>query len=271
MLPFCVESLRRHPQVTTISVIAPTEVEPDCARLGVGFIEETSLLEHWFPPDVSDRDTRWYYQMLLKLSVAYRDADRPDRFLIIDADTTLLNDVPLIDPGSGTVQHPRTRRVDEPYFNGIRHLLGHDVERIGSYTSHMMVYRTPVIHAMFAEFARVQDRPPEEGLDVLRSFLQRCDREQLSFSDYETYGYFARERYPDEMVLVDRRHLNVLYVAPSEHAMARLRPFYDYASFHAYRRPHNAALRAAGATWFALRLVRDRLAGRSAVHGVAEV
>jgi len=262
MLPFCVASLRRHPQVGEISVIAPSVVAPVCAELGVRFLEESSLLAHWFPPDLDDQDNRWYYQMLLKLRVAFLDQDAPGRFLIIDADTVFLHNFPLIDEATDTVLHARLERHDVPYYNGIEALFGHPVPYVGSYTSHFMVYRSPIVRAMFAEFARVQMRPPEEGLEVLRAFLRRCDRDTLSFSDYETYGHFAREHFPNEMRLVPREQLNVLYVAPSDRVLRRLVPYYDYASFHAYRRPDRLALKVAGGGWLALRLLRDRLGGR---------
>jgi len=269
MLPFCVDGLRSHPQIGTISVIAPAEVAPACAALGVEFVDEESLLAHWFPGDIDDRDNRWYYQMFLKLSVAFLGDRAPDRFLIMDADSTLLHGFPLVDERTGTVLQPRTDRHDVPYYAGIEELFGHAVPYAGSYTSHFMVYRAPIIRAMFAEFARVQGRPAEEGPDVLRELLQRCDRETLSFSDYETYGHFAREHFPDEMRLVERQQLNVLYVAPSPRVLRLLAPHYDYVSFHAYRRPDRLSLKVAGAGWLALRLLRDRVGGRRRSASVA--
>lgn len=264
-LPFCVASLRRHPQITTISVIAPSSVAPTCAELGVEFLDEESLLAHWFPADIDDRDSRWYYQMFLKLSVAFQGEGAPDRYLIIDADTIFLHDFPLVDDASGTVLHPRMERHDVPYFTGMRELFGHDVPYEGSYVSHFMIYRSPIIREMFAEFARVRGRPDAEGLTVLREFLQRCDRHHLSFADYETYGYYAREYFPNELRWVQRRQLNVLYVAPSERVLRLLRPYYDYASFHAYRQPDRRALKIAGTTWLTSRLARDRIGRRHAV------
>src|SRR4051794_34438523 len=118
-LPYCVDALQRHPQVGTIHIVAPASVEPACKGLGVEFIEEESLLEHWFPADIQDRDTRWYYQMMLKLSPAFRpDEERPDRYLIIDADTVLLDSFPLLDDVTGQALHPKMLRHDVPYFNG---------------------------------------------------------------------------------------------------------------------------------------------------------
>ncbi len=87
-----------------------------------------------------------------------------------------------------------------PYYNGIEALFGHPVPYVGSYTSHFMVYRSPIVRAMF----------------------------------------------PDEMRLVPHEQLNVLYVAPSDGVLRRLVPYYDYASFHAYRRLDRLALKVAG-------------------------
>jgi hypothetical protein len=258
-LPFCVDALQRHPQVTSVTMIAREDLRPQSAALGVDFVDELSLLAPWFPADEPMSDRRWYYQMFLKLSVAFMPDSAPDRFLICDADTVLLHPFPLIDEASGTVLHPRMREHVLPYYSGMRELLGRETVYEGSHNAHFMVFRAPIIRAMFGEFARVQGRPPAEGRDVLREFLQGCDRDTLSFADYETYGYYAREHFPDEMVWAERRQLNVLYVSPDERVLARLRPYYHYCSFHAYRRPDKLALRAAGSSWLALRMGRDRL------------
>ena len=261
-LPFCVESLRRHRQITSISVVAERSLEPHCKRLGVEFMDELSLLAPWFPVDQPYGDRRWYYQMFLKLSLAFAEERALDRYLIMDSDTVLLHPFPLIDERSGNVLHPRLTKYVATYMTGIRELLGHDVVYDGSYVSHLMVFRASIVREMFAEFARVRGRPPEEGRDVLREYLQTCDRHTRSLSEYEIYGYFTRERFPEELRWTNRRQLNMLYVAPGEDVLQRLRPYYDYCSFHAYRRPHNWPLRMAGASWLRLRLLRDRLAGR---------
>jgi hypothetical protein len=260
-LGFCVEALRRHPQVTSISVIAPAVLEAACRELGVNFVHEETLLEPWSALGTPGVDDRWYYQMYLKLSVAFAP-EPPDRYLIIDADTVLLQPFELVDEQTGSVLHPRMTEHVVPYYRGIRELLGHEVVYDGSYIAHFMVYRTPVVREMFAEFARVKGRPTEEGRRVLREFLDRCDRRTLSFADYETYGYFAARHVPGELTWARRRQLNVLYVRPSEPVLERLRRHYDFASFHAYRRPDRLALRVAGACWLGLRLLRDRLGRR---------
>jgi hypothetical protein len=265
-LPFCVESLRGHPQIGAISVVARRSLEPHCERLGVRFVDELSLLAPWFPVDHLDQhygERRWYYQMFLKLSLAFAGEMELDRYLVMDSDTVLLHPFPLIDERSGEVLHPRLTKYVAAYMTGIRELLGHDVVYDGSYTSHLMVFRAPIVREMFAEFARVKDRPPEEGREVLREYLQTCDTHTRSLSDYEIYGYFTRECFPEELRWANRRQLNALYIAPYEDVLKRLRPYYDYCSFHAYRRPNTWPLRVAGASWLRLRLLRDRLAGRS--------
>jgi hypothetical protein len=259
-LPFCIEALRRHPQITTIHVICDSSMKPDCVRLEVEHIDELSLLKHWFPTDEPYGDKHWYYQMFLKLSVAFATDFGVDRYLIIDADTVLLHSFPLIDDAGGAILHPKMTEHHIPYYTGMRELLGREVLYEGSYIAHFMVYRAPIIREMFAEFARIRNRPPREGAQVLREFLETCDRHTRSFADYESYGYFARERFPEELAWTNRRHLNLLYVKPSERVLRLLRPGYDFCSFHAYLRPDSLPHRVAGAAWLGLRLLRDRLA-----------
>jgi hypothetical protein len=258
-LPHCVEGLRRQPQIGTISVIAPASVKAECERLGVQHVDELELIEPWFDPSTPYGDLRWYYAMFLKLSVAFMD-DAPERFFIIDADTVLLHPFPLVDEETGTVLHPRLEDDVPAYFTGMAELFGHEVPYEGSYIAHFFVFRSSIVRDMFAEFARVKGRPPEDGRAVLREFLAGLDRETRSFADYETYGYFAAKHAPGEIQWVTRRQLNVLYVKPSEAVFGRLRRYYDYASFHAYRRPDDPFVKLAGWSWLGLRLMRDRIA-----------
>ncbi len=260
-LPFCVEALRRHPQITEIRVICAEAIQSDVERLGVGFVDELSLLEPWFSADAPYAYNHWYYQMILKYSAAFLTDLGSDRFLIIDADTVLLHSFPLIDAQSGVVLHPKMTEHVLAYWTGMSILLGHEVSYEGAYTAHMMVFRASLVKAMFSEFARVRGRPPQEGLDVLREYLRTCDRVTHSFCDYETYGHFLREHFPSECRWAQRRQLNMLYVAPNPSSIARVRPYYDYCNFHWYRRPNRWTLSLAGASWLNLRIARDRISG----------
>jgi hypothetical protein len=267
-LPSCVAGLRRHPQVGEISVVAPASVKPECERLGVRHVDELEVIDPWFDPSTPYGDLRWYYAMFLKLGVAFME-DAPGRYLIIDCDTVLLHPMPLIDEESGAALHPRMSEHVVPYYTGMAELFGHEVTYDGSYVAHFMVFRSSVVRRMFEEFARVAGRPPEDGRAVLREFLSGLDRETRSFADYETYGYYAAEHAPGEIEWVERQQLNVLYVKPSEPVFERLRRHYDYASFHAYRRPDNPFVRFAGWAWLNLRMARDRLARRGPVSVTA--
>ena len=255
-LPFCVRALQRHPQVGAITVIAARSLEERARALGAEFLDELELFEPWFAGEEEGR-RRWYYQMALKLAIA-EAPDAPERFLTVDADTVFLHDFRLFDDETGTALHPRMSEHHEPYYAGIEALLGRKVEYDGSYIAHFMAWRSSLVREMFAEFARVRGLPPGDGRRVLVEFLATCDRDTRWFGEYDTYGHFVRQAAPGEIAWAPRRQLNVLYVAPGERVLARLRAHYDYCNFHAYRRPTNPALRAAGAAWLALRLARDR-------------
>jgi hypothetical protein len=255
-LPYCVASLQRHPQISEIVVIAAREVERHARALGARFVDEVDLFEPWFEGE--DRLQRWYYQMALKLAIA-EAPDAPERFMTIDSDTVFLHDFRLIDDASGTVLHPRMSEHRAPYYVGVEELLGRKVAYDGSYIAHFMIWRSSLVREMLEEFARVKGRPASEGRQVLGEYLATCDRDTRSFSEIDTYGHYIRAAAPEEMTWAARRQLNVLYVAPGEKVLARLRPYYDYCNFHAYRRPTNPALSFAGASWLALRLARDRV------------
>jgi hypothetical protein len=261
-LPYCIEGLRKHPQVGAIHVVAAAELKADCDRLGVGFVDELSLVDPWFPADSPYGDLRWFYAMALKLSVAFIP-DAPPRYLILDADTVFLRPFPLFDEKTSVVLHPRMKERRQPYYTGVGQLLGHEITYVGSYISHYMLFSSAYVRAMFEEFARVRGRPAEveEGREVLREFLTGADRNRVSFADYESYGYYIRDHDPDEMHLVERDQVNVLCVSPREWVLKLLRRDYDYCNFHAYRHPTNPLLAAVGLCWLATRIVRNRIRG----------
>jgi hypothetical protein len=256
-LRFCVASLQAHPQISTVTVVAARDLERHCHEMGVGFLDELELAVPWYTDDPEGR-RRWYYQMVLKMSIASMD-DAPDRYLTVDADGVFLNPFRLLDEDADQWLYPRMTERHPQYYVGIEHLLGRTVEYDGSYIAHLVMWRSALVREMFEEFARVAGRPPGEGGDVLREYLETCDRDTRWFSEPDTYGHFARERSPGELRWADRRQLNVLYVRPSERVLARLRPYYDYCNFHAYRQSDRLWLRTAGAVWLAQRLLRDRL------------
>src|ERR1700722_14456863 len=90
-LPLCIDSLRRHPQITDIRVIAAEAIRSQIEQLGVGFIDELALLSPWFSDDAPYAYNHWYYQMILKYCAAFLPDLGSDRFLIIDSDTVLLH------------------------------------------------------------------------------------------------------------------------------------------------------------------------------------
>ena len=258
-LRLSVAALQEHPQVGDISVVADRSMEALCAQLGAGFIDELDVSRPWFADTEPYKHTRWYYQQTLKLGLAFTAARDLEHYLCVDADGVILRPFPFIDPVEGTVLMPRMSEHGERYFTGMRELLGLAPVYEGSHIAHFMVFRPSIVRAMIEACAVHAGRPPEEGLATLRDYLDRADGTVRAFAEYETYGYFARDRFPQELRWVERKQLNVQYVAPSREVVSRLRPWFDSCNFHAYRRPGNPFQRVAGRTWLEAVIARERL------------
>lgn len=272
-LRLAVAGLRAHSQVGDITVVADRAMQVLCGRLGVGFFDERDVLPPWFSDADPYKHTRWYYQQLLKLGLSFTAAADHERYLGFDSDGVLLRDFPLVDPASGAVLVPRMSEWGERYATGMREVLGLDPVREGSHVAHFMVFRPRIVRAMVEACAEHAGRPAAEGLETLRDYLKRCDGVERAFSEYETYGYFARAHFPGELQWAERRQVNMLYVAPSPAVLERMRPWLDYCNFHAYRRPSSALQRIAGRAWLEALLARERAAARRSggpvVHGPA--
>lgn len=272
-LGFALAGLRAHPQVGEIAVVADPAIEVLALRLGARFIDEREVVRPWFEGSADRQSTTWYYQQLLKLGLALTVAAGHERYLCFDADGVPLRDFPFVDPAGGAALTPRMSEWEARYLTGMRELLGLEPEREGSHVAHFMVFRPRIVRALLEACALHAGRPPEAGLATLRDYVRGCDGVERAFAEYETYGYFARERFPGELAWVERSQVNLLYVAPQPALLDRLRPWFDYVNFHAYRRPRTRFQRLAGRTWLESLLVRERLkarqAGAPAVHGRA--
>lgn len=173
----------------------------------------------------------WYYQQFLKLQFAFVEpAD--DYYLIWDADTIPLRPMQFFDP-AGRMLLTRATEFHAPYFATYRRLFGADPLRECSFIAQHMIIQKSVVREMLEVIERRVSGPGNWVLKIMR--VLEPVHPNL-FSEYETYGHYIKNRYPDRVALVERAWLRVVPKfwgrrLPSEAGLNRLSQHYEYVSF----------------------------------------
>lgn len=212
-----------------VVVVTASENRRDLYRAGARFLDEDKVIEGVDSGTLCHPRWGWYFQQLLKLGIAFRDA--PEHYLVVDADTVFLNPVPFM-TSEGRPYYTRASEFHPPYFWAFERLLGFSASREYSFVAHHMVFRSQYVREMCERFrpetpwwrnvvSLVQPQPPWNSLS--------------QFSEYETYGYYLKACHPDELTLRDLRWRNSDRL-PTGRLLTRLRRDLDYCSFQAYLR-----------------------------------
>jgi len=244
-----------------LTVLAP---KADCwlirSRLGTS---ATVMPENDFIPGVKLPDliefnlpgfpagAGWYYQQFLKLQFAFVDPT-DDYYLIWDADTVPLRPMRFFN-AAGQMLLTRATEFHAPYFATYRRLFGSEPNRECSFIAQHMIIQKSVVREMLELIER---RVPGAGNWAIKIMRVLEPVHPNLFSEYETYGHYIKNRYPDRVALVERAWLRVVPQfsgrrLPGEAELNRLSQHYEYVSFER-----------GYAKWRALKLCLERLARR---------
>lgn len=173
----------------------------------------------------------WYYQQFLKLQFAFVEP-QDDYYLIWDADTVLLRPMRFFDE-QGRMLLTRATEFHRPYFDTYQRLFGEDANRECSFIAQHMIVQKSVVREMLGVIER---RVPALGNWALKIMSVLEPVHPNLFSEYETYGHYIKNRYPDRIAIVERAWLRVIPKffgrrMPSEARLNRLSKHYDYVSF----------------------------------------
>ena len=175
--------------------------------------------------------TGWYFQQFLKYSYAFENPD-DDWFLIWDADTVPLRAVDFFDAEGRLLVVP-AEECHEPYFETYRQLLGEEPCREYSFISQHQVVQKSVLREMLRQMTDRARKDLKEWPRVIADGLQGAGNNL--FSEYETYGHYLKNHYPERMALRPlpwlREGTETCGLHPSEDVLSRLGNCYAYASF----------------------------------------
>lgn len=134
--------------------------------------------------------TGWYYQQLLKW--AFRRLSTTAAYVVIDADSVLVNDLSL-QQADGTYLLDRTTQWHEPYFDHFARILGWRPARQDSFIINYQIIDVALLDELLAEIETRGGGKPWHTC-----IMDAVDRTQnAGFSEFETYGYWLATTHPE--------------------------------------------------------------------------
>lgn len=173
----------------------------------------------------------WYFQQLLKLQFAFVDPAE-DYYLIWDADTVPLRPMTFFDP-SGRMLLTKTTEYHPPYFETYRRILGEEPNREYSFITQHMLIQKSIAREMLDRIEQHVKGDGNWAWKIIRSLPQTGDN---LFSEYETYGHYVKNHYPERVAIVERSwsrdyNLKLTRGLPSESGIQTLARDLDYMAF----------------------------------------
>ncbi len=132
----------------------------------------------------------WYYQQFLKM--AFSDVCDGDYYISWDMDTVPLRKISLFDREERPVFHIKSE-YNPGYFKTISNLLGLEKNIEGSFISEHMVFNREYMKEMIATINGSSGKP------FWKVIIDAIDEDYitLGYSEFETYGTYVTEKYPD--------------------------------------------------------------------------
>ncbi len=173
----------------------------------------------------------WYFQQLLKLQFAFVEPAE-DYYLMWDADTVPLRPLRFFD-AEGRMLLTRATEHHAPYFKTYRHLLGTEAKPEFSLIAQHLVVQKSVAREMLARIEQHVAGAETWPWKIMRTLPPTGDN---LFSEYETYGHYVKNFYPDRVRFVHRdwrrdARQNEGCALPTPADLATLAQEYDYAAF----------------------------------------
>ena len=187
----------------------------------------------------------WYFQQLLKFQFAFHRPE-DDYYLIWDADTVPLRRLEFFD-AEGRMLITKAQEFHRPYFQTYENILGRPAQREFSFIAQHLVVQKSVLREMLAEIERHCPGDENWAWKIMRNLGGEGSNR---FSEYETYGHYLKEKYPERVVFRDlpwlRRGASECGRNPTPAQLAKLGEKFFYASFEdseSFYRTHGRKLR----------------------------
>lgn len=241
VLKITVRRLQRHVPCRNIVVISP---DVECRKISKALGTAVNVLpENSFLPNCRIEDVRklpisgfpkgagWYFQQFLKLQYSFVET-ADDFYLIWDADTVPLRPMRFFN-ASGRMLLTKAREYHAPYFETYERLLAEDARREFSFIAQQMVIQKSVAREMIRTIEHQISGNETWPWKILKELPPTGNN---LFSEYETYGHFIKNRYPDRIEFVERSWFRQEATVagckvPTEEELNELAKDFDYVAF----------------------------------------
>jgi hypothetical protein len=235
------EKLFEHLPVKSICVIAP---KTDCRKIAAGLDKMiTVVAEDEFLPEITIAEMRkiirphfpqaagWYLQQLLKLQFAFQYPE-DDYYLIWDADTVPLRPLQFFN-STGQMLLTKAKEFHPPYFDTYQRLVGHEPDRSFSCIAQHMIIQKSIAREMLDRIHQRVNAGKNWAWSIMLNLPEQGDN---LFSEYETYGHYIKQYYPERVEFVERRWLRegtrqTGGWIPNANNLQQLSQKYDYVAF----------------------------------------
>lgn len=199
VLPTSIEGIRRnlrHP-IKDILIVAPekSELRDLAPRLGCRFVNENDVVPIR-KRDISyicsgvDR-SGWLFQQLVKLGAD--SITQTDRYLVVDADTVLVQPQMFVADGKDLLLN--TEWYHHPYIEAYMRLVNLAPKTLVTFVAHHMMFNRARLQPLKARMEQIGQT------EWYNSIVNASDLSDASgFSEYETYGQWCLEKYPDKTI-----------------------------------------------------------------------
>jgi hypothetical protein len=241
VLEIAAQKLTGQMSLKSLHVIAPAH---DCGQISARLGRRATVIsEDGFIPGMTLAELRklnrphfpqaagWYFQQFLKLQFAFLDPG-DDYYLIWDADTVPLRPLEFFD-ATGRMLLTQAAEHHPPYFATYQRLLQEPPNREFSLIAQHMVVQKSVAREMLA---RIQQRAGD-GKNWAWAIMENLSAPGDNlFSEYETYGHYLKNHYPERVRFIERPWLRegTEYTRgwiPSARDLQWLGQKYDYVAF----------------------------------------
>jgi hypothetical protein len=203
-----------------------------CKENNLNFINENSVLgysKEKIKYEVSGIDrSGWLFQQLLKLSS--ESFVTSENYLVTDSDTILINKHNFIDDKNRFV-FQMSEEWHTPYRKTFEKIFGYKPQTKLSFVSHMMIFNKKILSEMKTEIESIHNKKWDSVI------IENINNSELScFSEFETYGNFIKNKYPEKIKLVPfynlSLHKNQLH--DIKNLINKYKENYNSLSFHDY-------------------------------------
>ncbi|MEI9897538.1 MAG: DUF6492 family protein [Chthoniobacter sp.] len=181
------------------------------------------------------RGAGWYFQQLLKLNFCFHELQE-EYYLIWDADTVPLRPLEFFNE-QGAMLLATAEEEHPPYFETYRKLLGHDPHREFSFIAQHILVQKSILREMLEI---IEQRFPGDGNWAWKIMRNLEGTGTNLFSEYEMYGHYVKNRYPDRAVYRQlpwlREGSRAVRGIPSSKDLDRLGRDYAFAAFESSQR-----------------------------------